>query len=188
MKNHEYQFVTAVHGNEQMPTLALTTMGEKQVIGNPLALSRTIRYVETDLNAAFGLEGVLYEQKRSVEVLRQLSEKQLVIDFHTFSQPSPSFAIVVDLSMVPLAASLGVEYVVHMKHNIKKGHALINYRSGVSVEVGTHQASDSFDLAQAIVERVHRDGIHPKPIRLLEVFDRIFEPGQFKCNKRLLIS
>ena len=30
------------------------------------------------------------------------------------------------------------KHIVYMKHNIKKGNALINYRKGVSVELGRH--------------------------------------------------
>jgi succinylglutamate desuccinylase len=177
--NPEIQYVTAIHGNEQMPTLALATLGEFQTIGNPQALKKDVRFVDCDLNASFGVSGVLYEQRRAPQILAQLDAAKFTVDFHTFSHEMPPFAIVVDLKMLPLAASLGVDKVVYMKHNIKKGHALINYTSGVSVEVGTHRGQESFDLATSIVERLNTDGIRPQPLRVFEVYDRILEPGPY---------
>lgn len=166
--NHEFQFVAAVHGNESLPHTALNNIGEEHVVGNPLALLFNRRYVHRDLNASFGTIGLAYEQLRAPQVLRQLDGERFVIDFHTFSCDSPPFAIVVDLAMSSLAASLRVEHVVYMKHNIKKGHALINYRDG-----------GSYDLAQAIVNRLKTDGFKPKPVRIFEVFGRIEKPGNY---------
>ncbi|OGG24028.1 hypothetical protein A3A79_02420 [Candidatus Gottesmanbacteria bacterium RIFCSPLOWO2_01_FULL_43_11b] len=178
--NHEFQFVTAIHGNETMPHRALRQIGEKHVIGNPLALLLNRRFINLDLNASFGVRGVLYEQLRAPQVLKKLNSHGLVIDFHTFSCDSPPFAIVVDESMIPLASSLGVEHVVHMRHNIKKGHALINFRDGVSVEVGAHKDQRSFDLAQQIVMKLKNNGIKPQSVRVYEVFGKIEEPGNYQ--------
>lgn len=175
--NHEFQFVTAIHGNEPLPGRALRDVEESHVVGNPLALLLRRRYVMRDLNASFGTFGLAYEQLRSPVVLRQLNKTDPVIDFHTFSCDSSPFAIVVDLAMMPIAASLGVDHVVYMKHNIKQGHALINYRAGVSVEVGGHKVRSSFDLTKQIVNQLKRDGIKPKPVRIFEVFGRIEKPG-----------
>lgn len=177
--NHEFQFVAAVHGNEPLPHKALKNIGEKYVVGNPLALLFNRRYIQRDLNASFGTIGLAYEQFRAPEVLRQLNKNDLVVDFHTFSCVSAPFAVVVDLAMVPLAASLGVKHVAYMNFNIKKGHALINFRDGVSVEVGGHRDTGSYDLAQAIVARFKTDGIKPKPVKIFEVFGRIEKPGDY---------
>ena len=126
--NHEFQFVTAIHGNEPMPHRALKDIRQRHVIGNPLALLLARRYVHRDLNASFGVRGVLYEQVRAPMVLRQLNSGDPVVDFHTFSCDSPPFAIVVHPAMLPLAASLGVERILYMKYSTKGGHALINHR------------------------------------------------------------
>ena len=147
---------------------------------NPLALLLNRRFINLDLNASFGVRGVLYEQLRAPQVLKKLNSHGLVIDFHTFSCDSPPFAIVVDESMIPLASSLGVEHVVHMRHNIKKGHALINFRDGVSVEVGAHKDQRSFDLAQQIVMKLKNNGIKPQSVRVYEVFGKIEEPGNYQ--------
>lgn len=173
------QFVTAVHGNEVMPTLALASIGELQIVANPRALARGVRFTEQDLNASFEVEGVAYEQERARELIKIMDSEKLVVDFHTFSCKSEPFAIVVDLAMLPLASSLGVKHVVYMKHNIKAGHALINHISGVSVEVGEHHDSASFDTTLAIAERLKREGINPGKVRVYEVFGKIEEQGEY---------
>ena len=177
--NHEFQFVTAIHGNEPAPHRAMREMGEKHVIANPLALLLQRRFIHKDLNASFGTHGILYEQLRAPVVLRKLKTDIPVIDFHTFSCVSPPFAIVAHTSMIPLASSLGIDHVVHMKHNIKKGHALINHRSGVVVEVGNHDSQTSFDLTQNIVNRLRSGGAKPEPVKVFEVFGIIEKPGNF---------
>lgn len=175
MKN--IQFVTAVHGNEPMPTLALADMGVKQIVANPRALARGVRFTEMDLNASFGRKSETYEEQRARELMRKLDREKLVVDFHTFSCKSEPFGIIVDFAMLPLARKLGVKRVVYMKYNIKGGHALINYCPGVSVEVGSHTDPDSFELTQKIVNNLKR-GIEHK-IQVYEVFGRIKEKGEY---------
>lgn len=172
--------MTAVHGNEILPTLALASVGKEQVVANPRALSQGVRFVERDLNASFGTEGNSYEEKRACELMKLIDPKSLVIDFHTFSCESEPFAIIVDLDMIPLASSLGLKYVVYMKHNIKAGHALINHRDGVSIEVGGHSEERSFENTLKILERLENDEIHPEKVRVFEVYDRIKEKGDYK--------
>lgn len=177
MKN--IQFVTAVHGNEFMPTLALASMGVKQIVANPRALARGARYVERDLNASFGMRGKSYEERRARELTKLLDPRKLVVDLHTFPCESEPFAIVVDLAMIPLAARLGVNHVVYMKYNIKAGHSLINYRKGVSVEVGKHTDPRSFETTLNLVRRLGVKVPKIDKVRVYEVYGRIEEPGQF---------
>jgi len=173
------QFVTAVHGNEIMPTLALASEGIDQIVGNPQAVAKGVRFIEKDLNASFGTSGDTCEEKRARELGKTLDNTKLVVDFHTFSCVSEPFAIVVDLDMMPLASSLGVKHVVYMKHNIKGGHSLINYHQGVSVEVGGHNDPKSFEMTERVVEKLKRDGIKPDKVKVYEVFGRIEEKGEY---------
>lgn len=177
------QFVTVVHGNEIMPTLALASIGVEQIVANPRAVARGVRLTESDLNASFGKDGDTYEEKRARELTKTLDPKKLVVDFHSFSIESEPFAIVVDLSLLPLASSLGVKHVVYMKHNIKGGHALINHHAGVSVEVGNHADPKSFEMTLKIVGRLNKYGINPGKVKVYEVFDRITEKGDYKNFK-----
>lgn len=172
-------FVTGVHGNEYMPTLALASHGIPQVVANPRALARGVRYTECDLNASFGTKGKTYEEKRARELDKILDPERLVVDFHSFSIESEPFAIVVDLAMIPLASSLDVKHVVYMKHNIKGGHALIDHHRGVSVEVGKHKDPQSFETTLRIVRLLKKNGIKPAKVRVYEVYDRITEKGDY---------
>lgn len=84
--------ITAVHGNEYIPTLVLASMGVEQVVTNPVALAKGVRYTEKDLNASFGTGGKTYEEERARELMEQLDTRASVIDFHTFSCKSDPFA------------------------------------------------------------------------------------------------
>jgi len=175
----DYKLITAVHGDEYIPTLALVSKGVAQVIGNPRALALRKRYVEQDLNASFGTSGESYEEKRAHELGELLDPRKLVIDFHTFSIESEPFAIVVDLAMLPLASSLGLRKVVYMKHNVKEGHALINLHKGVSVEVGRHGDPISFERTLRIVGRLNKYGIKPARVKIYEVYGQINKRGKY---------
>lgn len=177
-------YITAVHGNEYMPTLALASEGVPQIVANPRALERGVRYTEHDLNASFGSRGNTYEEKRARELGKILDAEKLVVDFHSFSTESEPFAIVVDLAMLPLASSLGVKHVVYMKHNIKGGHALINHYAGVSVEVGKHADPKSFEVTLKIVSRLNKYGINPAKVKVYEVYGCIEKKGDYVNFKK----
>lgn len=177
MKN-KFQFVSAVHGNEPMPALALASVGVEQIIANPKALSQNLRFSEKDLNASFGSDGATYEEKRARELLELISPDIPLIDFHTFSADSDPFAVIVDLAMLPLARRLGLPHVVYMHHNIKKGHALINYRSGVSVEMGQHADPASFTRTIKLIAELQNTKPKKKAI-VYEVYDIIDKPGEY---------
>lgn len=175
----KYQFVTALHGNEIMPTLALASASVSQIIANPRALARGVRFIEKDLNASFGTSGNSYEELRARELIDVLDRRKLVIDFHTFPCESDPFAIIVDLKMLPLASTLGLKHVVYMKYNIKGGHALINHFHGLSVEVGGHKEESSFTTTQMIVHRLGSKTPRRQPVRVYEVFGKIEKKGKY---------
>lgn len=175
----QINFISAIHGDEYMPTLALASINVAQVIGNPRALALRKRYVEKDLNASFGTKGELYEERRAKELGKILDPHNLVLDFHTFSVESEPFVIIVDLKMLSLARLLGLKHIVYMKHNIKGGHALINHYSGVSVEVGRHDQPESFDRTIEIVKRLSRNKNKSGKAQIYEVYDRIKKRGNY---------
>lgn len=173
------QFVTGMHGNEPMPVLALASLSVKQIVANPKALSKAVRFVQKDLNASFGTTGNSYEENRAKEILKAISKSSLVIDLHTFTAPSEPFVIIVDLALKEFAASLGFKHVVYMKHNIKKGHALINYRNGVSVELGNHKDSKSFKNAIELVKTIQDKKVKKHKVKFYEVYDIIRKSGKY---------
>src|SRR5690349_6539242 len=128
------QFITALHGDETVPVTELQSKNIPQIIANPEAISLHKRFIDMDMNKAFGTDGDTTDELRAKEILEALQKgtPDWVIDFHTTSAPTDPFAIIVDPKMLPQAQSSGIKHVVYMKHIIKAGHALINYYPGVS--------------------------------------------------------
>ncbi len=175
----QLQFVTALHGNEYMPSLAISSMGLPQTIGNPKALSLGKRYIDADLNGVFGTLGDGYEYTRAKELLKSLDKSTPVIDFHTFSAESEPFAIFVDVDQLDLAKRTGIKKLIFMKKNFKNGKALINHVPGISVEVGTHQSPKSFETTQQVILNLTVENTNKHEVEIYEVFDTINEPGNY---------
>lgn len=178
MKQHPVTLVAGLHGNEYFPVLALASAGVPFVIGNPKALARGKRFYQSDLNASFGVRGRYYESQRAQEILRHIPKHTKVVDFHTSVAAQKPFVIIVDPKQLPFALTLGIPRIVYMKHNIKKGHALINYRSGASVEVGRDDERQSFERTLKVVESVTR-GKQVQNAKLYEVYGKITKKGKY---------
>jgi len=176
-KNQKIVFVAGIHGDEQAPVRALRENEIEFLLGNPRAYERGIRFTESDLNASFGVGGESYESRRASEILQEIGENSLVVDFHSTSAATPPFAIVVNGDMIPFAATAGLDRVVVMSYNIKEGHALINFRKGMSVEVGNHDTKESYDTTLQVAKKVQA-GI-PGAASVYEVYDKITEPGVY---------
>lgn len=178
------QFVTGLHGNERMPVLALASIGQNQIVANPQALAKNIRFIEKDMNLSFGTSGKTYEEKRANEVLGLINKNSLVIDLHTFSTQSEPFVIIVDLKILDFAKRLGFKNIVFMKHNIKGGHALINYRNGISIEMGNHNDQRSFKRVVELIIRLKNKKNSVLKTNLYEVFGMIDKPGEYVNFKK----
>jgi len=175
----KYKFITGLHGNEPIPVIALAQMGVGQYVANSKALSAGKRFIDVDLNKSFSADGVGYEIERAKAILKDIEDFEIVVDLHTFSAESDPFAIVVEESMLALAIQTGMPYIVIMDYNIKNGHALINHRKGISVEVGQHNSFDSFKNAQNIYRNLNeKRDIKNKP-DIFRVTDIISEPGEY---------
>lgn len=174
-------FVTCLHGNEVIPLAGLAAAGIPQVVGNPAAVAAHQRFVEKDLNASFGTDGTTIEEERGRQLLRAIPADAFVIDFHTFSSQGDAFAIVVDPKLIESAMDLGLKHVVYMQHNIKGGHALINHRQGISVEVGNHHEVRGMQRAQSVARLVLKGKKKRHPLcRVYTVYGRITNPGTYK--------
>ena len=170
-------FVAGLHGNERMPVKALAENNIPFILGNPKAYEKSVRFTERDINASFGLSCNEYECARAKEILNEISEDALVVDFHSTAHEALPFVIIVDEKMISLAKQAGIERVVIMRHNIKRGHALINQRKGISVESGIHQDQRSYQTALDVVKNIQAGEKHP--IVLYEVYDEIKKPGSY---------
>lgn len=171
-------YVAGQHGNEYLPLLALASSGEEFVVGNPRALARGTRWYQSDLNASFGSKKKNYEARRAKELLKHIPKSAQVVDFHTSIAAKVPFVIIVDLAMLSFALTAGVRRIVYMKHNIKKGGALINHRNGISVEVGQDHDKASFEQTLQVVKSVKRGGKVTKPL-LYEVYGTITKRGSY---------
>jgi len=183
--NADIQYVTSLHGNEFIPTLALASQGIKQHVGNPRAIKENKRWIDSDLNAAFGKESTDYETTRAPELLKEIPEESTVIDFHTYApndsnKANDAFVILVDPSMLPVALATGIKHIVYMRHSIKKKNALIHHRNGISIETGSHGSPGAFDTTLAVVQNITSDSnltVHDAV--LLEVYGTTDKPGNY---------
>lgn len=172
------KFVTAIHGDESMPVFVLASMGIPQILGNTKALAKGVRYIDNDLNKSFGVKGNSHEEKLAKELLKIINPLETVIDFHTMSAKSEPFVIVVDKKMLPLAKTTGLNKIVFMNFNIKNGHALINYRKGLSIETGLHNDTSIFDRISTIIKNLKKGKTFLCVV--YEVFGTIKKPGIYK--------
>lgn len=170
--------VAGQHGNEKGPVRALESLGTEFILGNPKAGEANVRFIDQDLNASYGTNTDAYESTRAQEILNEISEDEVVIDFHTTSAKGPPFAILMDLHMLPLAERTGLSHAVLMTHNIKKGHALINARDGIAVEISGYDTEESFDTSLRVLRNLESG--KSSPLTLYEVYDLITELGEYE--------
>lgn len=172
------RIVAGQHGNEKGPVRALISRGCEFVLGNPEAGEKNVRFIDQDLNASYGVDTGTLESKRSQEILDLIPPQDVVIDFHTTSAEGPPFAILMNKAMLPLAERTGLTRAVLMTHNIKKGHALINVRDGIAVEISGYDTQESFDTSLSVLDAL--ESRRSSPLTLYEVYGLITEPGNYK--------
>lgn len=172
------RIVAGQHGNEKGPVRALISRGYDFILGNPEAGEKNVRYIDQDLNASYGTNTDTLESRRSQEILDLISSENVVIDFHTTSAKGPPFTILMDRAMFPLAERTGLTHAVLMTHNIKKGHALINVRDGIAVEISGYDTQESFDASLSVLDALESG--RSSPFTLYEVYDLITEPGEYE--------
>ncbi|MFO0703634.1 MAG: succinylglutamate desuccinylase/aspartoacylase family protein [Patescibacteria group bacterium] len=154
-------FVAGIHGSEKSPVDALIKLHINFVIGNPKALQKNIRYIETDLNRVFGLKGKTYEHRQAAKLLEVVSSRSWVIDLHTASSTTKPFVIITNKRMLKLAEIVGIKDVVLFPINKKfiEG-SLIHHRDGVVVECGKHNSQEVYKVVESIVHNVNNPKIH----------------------------
>jgi hypothetical protein len=177
-KGRHVQLVAGLHGNEKATVRALESLKLDFILGNPDAASQNKRFIDEDLNASFGKGMQSNETRRAAEILTLIPGEAVVIDFHTTSANSEPFAILTNKAMLPLAERTGCTYAVLMTHNIKSGHALINHRDGISVEISGYDTQEAFKSTVQIIKNLESE--FSKPIILLEVFDKIIQTGVYE--------
>lgn len=176
--NQKIIFVAGIHGTERTPVDALTKMHTPFILGNPRAVQMKLRFIESDLNRAFGEKGNTYEHIRAREIISLIPSDACVVDFHTASSTTEPFVIIVDKKMISLASTLGIRKVVLFPDdkNLVSG-SLIHKCSGCVVECGKHDDSDVVTVVESIVKNASK-GVK-KRVQLFQVVKKIDGEGAF---------
>lgn len=83
----KFTIVGSLHGTEPfgaevVKKIQRNKLGVKTIVGNPQALAKKRRYVNSDLNRAFSGDGKGIERKRATEILAQVKNSDYLIDIH----------------------------------------------------------------------------------------------------------
>lgn len=96
-------FVGATHGNETIGVKILKRLEREKIIneddwivGNPKALDKGKRYIESDLNRVFpgSNSGVTYEERRAAEIMERAQTYRYAVDIHGTNDNTRIFIIV----------------------------------------------------------------------------------------------
>jgi predicted deacylase len=117
------------------------------VIGNPQALQKKTRYIETDLNRCFpGKKNGTHEEQLAHQLLPLVRKADYCIDIHSTSTNTQYAAIIKKKSagILKLLSLFRPEHAVLMPKGVGDG-SLINFcRTGVSLEYGKHTSRETY--------------------------------------------
>lgn len=165
----------ATHGNEDIgvdiishlkDSLDLQQGTARFIVANPPALARGVRFIKQDLNRAYpGTHGASDEAGIAPQVLGLVEDADYVIDLHSTSSQTESFAIVTkkDEEQLRLAEMTGVKNIVFIPRK-EEGYAMVDYvRCGIGIELGLHKSTYAYESGIKAVKNVlSRLGMLPK--------------------------
>lgn len=165
------------------------------MLGNPKAVNRNTRFIDTDLNRSFGKEAGGYESRRAKQIAKLLKNYDLLLDIHTTTT---------DMKLVPIVASLGPKTkkvinvmpekeVILMEPSMAMGSLIGYFGDGaVSLELGEEFAQKhGLALILRLIKRLADDKLLPsKPRFIYRVSrtiptDRKFEARNFEDSEEL---
>lgn len=129
-------FIAATHGDEGFSIQILNDLernypkdiyGYERIIGNPKALNKKVRYMQSDLNrsAPGNKNSNLYEERRAFEIMEIAKKFDYVIDLHGANSECGLVIIICNptLQNFILAGMLSIEKIViwATKEDLKKG-------------------------------------------------------------------
>lgn len=149
--------VICLHGDETFGLGVIHKILKKIpiFIGNPEAVRKKVRYIDTDLNRAFpGNKNGNYEERRAFYLLNKLKKFKYVIDIHSSSSDTELFGIITKTNKynIELAKKLGISKLVIMSKKIGKGMSLIDHhKCAISLEIGPHEKKENvYEVVKAI--------------------------------------
>lgn len=175
MKN--IALIVGLHGDEPFSLEVKEKLSEimPTFIGNPPALDKGVRYIESDLNRVFpGKEDGNYEEKRAFELMKDLKKFDCVIDLHSSVCNFDLFAILtkLDEKKIEIIKKMGIKKVVLMSSQVDSGASLINnIDCGISLEIGPHNGERNVENVLKAMKKLINDNSENIEPEIFEVFD-----------------
>jgi len=176
-KQKQVLFTVGVHGDEQSPVIvAKSILGKDNfLIGNPRALKKNVRYIESDLNRSFpGNPGGTIEERRAGQLVEKLERYKRVVDFHTATCATSPFVITTKITQrhMALASKTGVGKIVLMSREFGAGKSLIDFVPvGISIESGREKSAKTKEVIEKIMLQILNKEPSKKKTVIYEVFD-----------------
>jgi succinylglutamate desuccinylase len=181
--------VGGVHGDERVGARVVESWRDaacpqpcawqlRLVVGNPRALEAGTRYVDSDLNRAFGPEASAhgYEVTRAAAICDALGEPRVCLDVHQTHCDTPPLAVVRETpAHLAFARALGLGLAVVGAGRIYGQTMLADWVDargglGLTLESGRADSEEADRAARAVVSRlIHRDWDAGSAIRVYAV-------------------
>lgn len=157
----KFALVVCTHGDEQVGMrIARKFKRIKTFVGNPLALKKKSRFIDSDLNRVFpGKRNGNYEERRALKLKRILDNYEYVIDLHSSSSSTPPFVILTKRTKkhLLLAKATGIKRIAFMSKELANGKSLIdNHKCAIAIELGKHNSKRAYEDGVKAVNNVMR--------------------------------
>jgi succinylglutamate desuccinylase len=175
--------VVCLHGDEPvgLEVKKMLSINAQTFIANPKALTKNVRFLETDMNRCFpGKENGLHEEKCAYNLLRDIKKFKYIVDVHSSSGGIELFGIITkpNEEKFNLAKKMGLKKVIVMTEKFAKGASLIdNVNCAISLEVGPHDRKENaLEIAHLIknLERNFDKDCSCVKLDVFEIFDIIY--------------
>jgi len=177
--------VACLHGNERYGIEVINHFKNKIpfFIGNPKAVIRNCRFIDSDLNRVFpGKKDGDLEEKRALDLMNKIDDYEYILDLHSSSNDCPLFGIVTKPSKgkINFAKKLGLRRLVLMPKSFASGKSLIDFcKCGVSLEVGPHGRKENSREVIELINNLIYGEISNKNLEIFEVFKVIKKEYKF---------
>jgi succinylglutamate desuccinylase len=129
-------------------------------IGNPKAVAKKVRFIESDLNRSFGaVTKMTLESQMADQIVLDIDKHNpdFIIDLHTSVVEVNEVAILAESNpkVISLSKALGVDYAAVMPESINQNTLIGQFRDkALSLEFGVGLRSD--ELAANVAERINK--------------------------------
>jgi len=170
--------VCCLHGNEKYGLEVMKKLSSHAsfFIGNPLAVKKNKRFIDSDLNRSFpGNKNGNYEEKQAHTLLKELKYSNYVLDLHSSSNNCPLFGIITkpNKDKIEFARKLGLKKLVIMPKHFASGKSLIDFvKCGISLEVGPHERKENVSEVVNLIKNLEENNPKDK-LEIYQIFSII---------------